>query len=314
MKKVLLIGEPMALLTADRSGPLEEIEHFTRTMSGTEVNVAIGLSRLGFNVEYMTRLGDDPFGHYIFNKLENSNIGTRFISFDSVYRTGIQLKNKTDDGSDSYAPYYRKGSAASRITTEDIQKIDFSEIDLIHVTGIPPALSQSNREATFALMEKAKTAGITITFDPNLRPALWENEETMRQVINELAFQADIFLPGKEESSILCGTDNLEEIAAFYQKHGVKMVIIKDGANGAYANYEGNAYYLPAFKVDKVVDTVGAGDGFAVGVISGILLGKDMVQILKEANAIGALQVMNIGDNEGLPSRSELDKFISLHS
>ena len=74
MKKVLLIGEPMALLTADRSGPLEEIEHFTRTMSGAEVNVAIGLSRLGFNVEYMTRLGDDPFGHYIFNKLENSNI------------------------------------------------------------------------------------------------------------------------------------------------------------------------------------------------------------------------------------------------
>ncbi len=311
MKKVLLIGEPMALLIADRTGPLEEIEHFTRSMSGAEVNVAIGLSRLGFNVEYMTKLGDDPFGHYIFKKLRNANIGTQFISFDKVYRTGIQLKNKTDDGSDPYAPYYRKGSAASRITVEDIQRIDFSEIDLIHVTGIPPALSLSNREATFALIELAKSKGIIVTFDPNLRPALWEDEETMKRVINELAFKADVVLPGKEEGNILCGTKNFDKIAEFYQKHGVKTVIVKDGPGGAYVNHNGESVYISGFKVDQVVDTVGAGDGFAVGVISGILGGKDIRQTIIDANAIGAMQVMNISDNEGLPTRKELDDFIS---
>ena len=112
MGKTILFGEPMALLIADTTGPLEEVEHFTRAMSGAEVNVSIGLSRLGHPVEYLTRLGDDPFGHYIANALKKNEIGTSLVTYDDVYRTGIQLKNRVTDGSDPYAPYYRKGSAA----------------------------------------------------------------------------------------------------------------------------------------------------------------------------------------------------------
>ena len=79
MKNTLLFGEPMALLLADTPGALECVEHFTRRMSGAEVNVAIGLTRLGFPVEYLTRLGDDPFGHYIAEELIRQNIGTEMI-------------------------------------------------------------------------------------------------------------------------------------------------------------------------------------------------------------------------------------------
>ena len=110
---------------------------------------------------------------------------------------------------------------------------------------------------------------------------------------------------------ILCGTKNFDKIAEFYQKHGVKTVIVKDGPGGAYVNHNGESVYISGFKVDQVVDTVGAGDGFAVGVISGILGGKDIRQTIIDANAIGAMQVMNISDNEGLPTRKELDDFIS---
>ena len=67
-----------------------------------------------------------------------------------MYRTGIQLKNRVTDGSDPYAPYYRKGSAASHITISEIDAIDLTDVELVHVTGIPPALSQSARKATFA--------------------------------------------------------------------------------------------------------------------------------------------------------------------
>lgn len=112
-KKVLLFGEPMALLMADTCGPLDQCEHFTRSLSGAEVNVAIGLTRLGHKVEYFTRLGNDPFGHYIMHELRRQNIGTKWIQYDDVYRTGIQLKECVEDGSDPYAPYYRKGSAVS---------------------------------------------------------------------------------------------------------------------------------------------------------------------------------------------------------
>ena len=98
----------MALLIAAAEGPLEEVTHFERALSGAEVNVSIGLSRLGHDVEYLTRLGDDPFGHYIEKTLRENQIGTEMITYDPIYRTGIQLKNRVTDGSDPYAPYTEK--------------------------------------------------------------------------------------------------------------------------------------------------------------------------------------------------------------
>ena len=248
MGKTILFGEPMALLIADTTGPLEEVEHFTRAMSGAEVNVSIGLSRLGHPVEYLTRLGDDPFGHYIANALKKNEIGTSLVTYDDVYRTGIQLKNRVTDGSDPYAPYYRKGSAASHITISEIDAIDLTDVELVHVTGIPPALSQSARKATFRLMDRAKEAGIFITFDPNLRPALWEDEETMCTVINQLAAKADVVLPGIGECKILAGTEDKKEAADFYQKLGVKTVIIKDGSKGAYVQTADEHYDVAGYK------------------------------------------------------------------
>ena len=310
MAKVILFGEPMALLIADTVGPLEDVEHFTRAMSGAEVNVAIGLARLGHNVEYLTKLGDDPFGHYIEKSLIKNKIGTSLISYDSIYRTGIQLKNRVTDGSDPQAPYYRKGSAASHITKEDIDKINLNGIDLIHITGIPPAISQSARKATFRLAERAKENNIFLTFDPNLRPALWEDKETMVEVLNQLSEYADLILPGEEEGEILAGTTDNKEIANFYHNLGVKIVIVKNGSEGAYYSDGNDSCQVSGFKVDKVVDTVGAGDGFAVGVISGIIEGKNLFESVKRGNAIGAIQVTNLSDNEGLPDKEELTLFM----
>ncbi len=308
--KVLLFGEPMALLVADTSGPLEEVEHFTRFLSGAEVNVAIGLTRLGHEVEYFTKLGDDPFGHYIEKNLRNNGIGTSQIVFDPVYRTGIQLKNRVLDGSDPYAPYYRKGSAASHITKDDIKKLCLDDVDLIHITGIPPALSETVREATFFLMEEAAKRNITITFDPNLRPALWESRNVMVRIINELAAGAQIIMPGIEECRILTDLENEKNIAEFYQNMGVKMVIIKNGKNPTFVKDGNDTYEIPCCQVEKVEDTVGAGDGFAVGVLSGYLEKKSVKQMIQRGNAIGAIQVMNISDNDALPTREQLAAFM----
>lgn len=309
MGKIILFGEAMALLIADTTGPLEEVEHFTRALSGAEVNVAIGLSRLGHQVEYLTRLGDDPFGHYIETTLKRNRIGTSLVTYDRVYRTGIQLKNRVTDGSDPDAPYYRKGSAASHISVKEIDEIDLSEVTLIHMTGIPPALSKTAREAAFRLMERGREKGIFITFDPNLRPVLWEDEDTMRRVIHEMAAKADVILPGIEECRILVGGQDKEKIAAFYQSMGVHTVIIKDGARGAFVKDGEHILEVPGYPVKQVVDTVGAGDGFAVGVLSGIMEGLNMEESVRRGNAIGAIQVMHISDNEGLPNREELKQF-----
>ena len=310
MKKTLLFGEPMALLMADETGPLDTCEHFTRGLSGAEVNVAIGLTRLGHEVEYLTRLGDDPFGHYIMRELQKQHIGTEMITYDTVFRTGIQLKERVEDGRDPYAPYYRKGSAASHICVEDIDKIDLTDIELVHVTGIPAALSASALDATIRLMQRAKENNITLTFDPNLRPALWKSQEYMIEVINRLSALADVILPGIGECEILLGTRSKEQITSYYHSLGIKLVVMKDGKNGAFVSQKCATGLVqttvPGYHVEHVVDTVGAGDGFAVGFLSGILEGVSVQECAKRANAIGALQVQHRGDNEGLPDREQL--------
>lgn len=309
MSEVILFGEPMALFVADTIGPLEEVEHFTRSLAGAEVNVCIGLARLGHSVTYITRLGDEPLGRYIEKFLIKEGIGTEFITFDSVYRTGIQLKNKVTQG-DPYAPYYRKGSAASHISVKEIDAIEFEGIKHVHITGIPPALSKSCKDATYRLIKRAKENNVYISFDPNLRPSLWDSEEDMIQTVNDLASMADMVLPGIAEGLILTGSDKPEEIADFYLNSGAKTVVIKLGKRGAYVKTEDEEYLVNAFEVENIVDTVGAGDGFAVGVISGRLEGLPLKECVRRANAIGAIQVQHISDNEGLPTKKELDEFI----
>ena len=202
MSKVILFGEPMAMFTAEEEGPLEEVELFRRSLAGAEVNVCTGLTRLGHKVEYITKLGEDPLGKYVKNFLDREGIGTSSITFDSIYKTATMLKSKVSSG-DPVTAYYRKGSAFSHMTAEDIDKIDFDGVELVHVTGIPPALSLGCREATYRLIEKAKEKGAYITFDPNLRPALWESKEVMIKVINDLASKCNLILPGIAEGLTL---------------------------------------------------------------------------------------------------------------
>ena len=109
------------------------------------------------------------------------------------------LKSKVSKG-DPEIFYFRKGSAASTLSAEDVEKIDFSSFSHIHLTGILPALTDSTREAVKLMLKKARDAGLYVSFDPNLRPQLWPSQEVMVEYINGLAAQADMVLPGDGEA------------------------------------------------------------------------------------------------------------------
>lgn len=309
MPEIILIGEPMVMFVADYVGNLEDVEKFTRSLAGAEVNVCIGLKRLGYDVSYVTKLGVDPFGKYIKKFLINEGIDTSYITFDPKFPTAFQIKSKVEVG-DPEVVYFRRGTAASHITKEDIEKIDLDGVRHIHVTGIPPALSESCMEATYELISRAKEKGLYVTFDPNLRPNLWASKEEMVSVINDIASKCDMVLPGVGEGLTLTGSDNPSVIADFYLNLGVNTVIVKVGSKGAFVKTQNEAYTVPGFKVSKVVDTVGAGDGFAVGIISGLLEKLPLREAVKRGNAIGSLQVMVPGDNEGLPNREKLEEYL----
>lgn len=305
----MLIGEPMVMFYADEYGPLSEVNHFSKGLAGAEVNVGIGLSRLGHNVSYLTKLNQDPMGQYIYNYLEKEELASELIIRDSALPVGVMYKNKVKKG-DPDTLYYRKGSAASTLKIEDVEQIDFSLFDVLHMTGIPPALSQSLRETSFYMIKEAKKKGCLITFDPNLRPSLWEDQATMIETVNELASISDVFLPGLGEASLLSGLDAVDDITEFYLAKGIKTVIVKDGASGAHYRTKDKKGHVPSFHVSEIVDTVGAGDGFAVGIIDGLLNDFTLEHSLTNANAIGAIQVQDASDNEALPTNDELAAFI----
>ncbi len=314
MKKgVILAGEPMGLLIAQTEGKLDQVEGFSLAVAGAEFNVAVGLARLEHPVSYVTRFGDDPFGHLIARVMKENGISSEFSTYSTERPTGFMMKSNVHEG-DPEIFYFRKNSAASTLSKADVDGIDFSRYGMLHLTGILPALSESCRETALYLVEKARENGLIVSFDPNLRPQLWPSQEVMVETLNKIAAKADIVLPGENEGLILCGSKDPDAISDFYLGLGAKAVVTKIGSRGAYVATAEGRTTVPGFKVEKVVDTVGAGDGFAAGIISALMEGKDLNEAALRGNAIGAIQVMSRGDNDGLPHRDQLAKFMGLET
>lgn len=307
---VITFGEAMLLMVADRPGPLEHAESFYKRTAGAETNVAIGLARLGLKVGWASRLGTDSMGRYLLAAMSAEGIDCSHVVCDGTQKTGFQFKGKVTDGSDPPVEYHRQGSAASHMGTADIDDNWLLSARHLHATGVFAALSASSLSAAQKTMDLMRSAGHTVSFDPNLRPTLWASPERMREAINDLATRADWVLPGLEEGCFLTGETTPEGIAHFYRQRGARLVIVKLGSEGAY--FDGEAEigvgHVSGFPVAQVVDTVGAGDGFAVGVISALLDGLNVAQAVKRGTWIGARAVQVLGDSEGLPTRAELNQ------
>ncbi|MGF7046473.1 2-dehydro-3-deoxygluconokinase [Paenibacillus sp. DS2015] len=307
---VVTFGEPMTMFYANEPGLLHETFSFSKALAGAETNVSTGLSRLGLDVGLVTKLGKDNFGEFIIEALKKEQIDTQSVVFTEEYSTGMLVKSKVLTG-DPVVEYFRKNSAASKLNISDFNEDYFSSARHMHMTSISAALSKDCHEFSIHAMKFMKRLGKTISFDPNLRPKLWYDTPTMVNTINDLASNCDWFLPGINEGKTLTGLEKPEDIASFYLDRGIPLVIIKLGAEGAYYKTADQEGYVNGFPVAEVVDTVGAGDGFAVGVVSAFLDGLSVEEATRRGNAIGALAVMSPGDSDGLPTREGLEAFMA---
>jgi 2-dehydro-3-deoxygluconokinase len=306
---VALFGEAMLMLVADRPGPIENAEVFHKRTAGAETNVAIGLARLGLKVGWASRLGTDSMGRALIEAMQREGIDCSHVIRDASQRTGFLFKGRVTDGSDPPIEYYRKGSAASRMGPADVDEPWLRSARHLHATGVFAAISETSLQAARKTLDVMRAAGRTISFDTNLRPTLWASTEAMRQGVNELASRADWVLPGIEEGLLLTGETTPEAIARFYRARGATLVVVKLGAQGAYFDSEtAGTGHVDGFPVKEVVDTVGAGDGFAAGVISALLEGRSVRDAVRRGAWIGARAVQVLGDTEGLPTRAQLDE------
>jgi len=180
----------------------------------------------------------------------------------------------------------------------------------LHLTGIPLGISTTARDTTLALLESATSAGLTTSFDPNLRLHLFPDQDAMRATLNAVAAACTLVLPGVQEGRLLTGETDPADIAEFYLRAGVQEVVVKLGAAGALARSATLSARSRRITV-RPVDTVGAGDGFAAGYLAAFLTGSTLQDRVDQAAAVGAFVTTRRGDLAAMPTHDDLRAFHS---
>lgn len=307
---VVTFGETMVLFNPETQGPLRYVGTFTKSIGGAESNVAIALARLGHHAGWFSKLGDDEFGRYIKSTVMGEEVDVSRVTKDPTRTTGILFKERFSTVNPNVY-YYRKGSAASHLSISDLDMDYICSAKILHVTGISLALSEEVREAVFYAVREAKKRGVIISFDPNIRLKLWSKEDARKHIL-ALAELSDIIFPGKDEAELLLGTDEPLKVCEKFLDMGIKIVALKLGKTGCYVKSENEEGLVEGYTVDHPVDTVGAGDGYAAGFLSGYLESLSIIDCAKRANAVGAMATLVKGDMEGFPYRDQVEIFMGL--
>lgn len=302
--EVVTLGEVMSLLVTDPPRPLRSARSFTRSLCGAEANVAVGLSRLGHRAGWFGRVGDDPFGLSILDSLRSECVDVSRAIVDPSAPTGLLVRDSHPERRVSVL-YWRRGSAASQLGPADVDASYIASARLLHVTGITPALSLTCHEAVMTAVETARSAGIPVCFDPNLRLKLWSAQRAA-EVLGPLIGYADLVLTGEAEACRLSGQSGREGAVAWFLEKGARLVVVKLGASGAWATDGTSEWLVSAYQV-TAVDTVGAGDAFAAGYLARWLEGANVADCLEYAAVVAGMAVQMLGDIEALPYRSEVD-------
>jgi 2-dehydro-3-deoxygluconokinase len=302
---LITVGETMGLVRTVDYGPLRHARVLQLGMAGAESNVAIGVRRLGRPATWVGHLGADDLGDLVETTLRGEGVDL-VVRRDPHRPTGLMLKSQRTSATTTVT-YYRAGSAASALGPEDLPLDRIASADVLHVTGITPALSGSCASAVEAAIDQARRSGTTVSFDVNHRSALW-TDEAARPVLRRLAGRADVVFTGVDEGRLLVeGTppDTAEQLARRIADLGPAEVVVKRGADGALALVEGRVLEEPGRRV-TAIDHVGAGDAFVAGYLAGMLEASGPEERLRLANLTGAFAVTVNGDWEGAPTRDEL--------
>ncbi|NMO95984.1 sugar kinase [Paenibacillus lemnae] len=301
---VITFGESMGLLYPQGPRGIGKGGTMSQSFGGAESNLAIGLARLGCTAGWFGQLGHDPIAQGIVKTLRGEGVDVSRARFTSSAPTGLMLREQFRGKSSVY--YYRAGSAASKMTPDLVDPSYIADSRILHFTGITAALSPSCLDTIRHVISLCKESGVKISFDPNLRLKLWSIEEA-RPVLLELAESCDYFLPGFDECKLLYQTEDENEIFSQLRKLNA-VTVVKSYNDGNVIVEQDNLITVPFHKVDDVVDTVGAGDGFCAGFLAGISKGYSTEEALQLAVLTGAMVIQAIGDWEALPTWEEVEQ------
>jgi 2-dehydro-3-deoxygluconokinase len=305
---VLTLGETMALLDPLQDGPIDEWSCFRLRVAGAESNFAIALSRLGVSVEWISQVGDDAFGDLVVRAVSSEGVGVDHVKVHPTAPTGMYFKVR--DAGSSRVFYYRKDSAASHMAPGDVPDQLWDGVRLVHLTGITMGISSSARDLVVETAARAKRGGAMVSFDPNYRPSLWSGSEDAAAACREVFSYTDWYLCGLDEGMSLFGVGDASELFTALREAGIKRAVVRIGPRGAIIDEGSGPVEVPPAELERVVDEIGAGDGFAAGFTFALLHGWDARTGVAVGNWMAGRALRGTGDWETYPTRRELEEFL----
>lgn len=317
MSKLISIGEALIDFIPQEKGiALKDVNTFQRVAGGAPANVCACVSQLGEEAIMLTQLGEDAFGDYIIDTLNNVNVNTTYIKRTKEAHTGLAFVSLKEDGNRDFL-FYRNPSADMLLNENDIPKNIFEKGDILHFCSVD-LVDAPVRKAHDKAISIAQEKECIISFDPNVRLALWENHTEYKSVINRYIDQADILKISDEELEFITGETDLKKAMNILFRGNVKVIIYTKGPDGADVYTRNTKHNHKGFKV-SVVDTTGAGDSFIGAFIYNILKDKVSIKDLEQrdfdeyiefANAVGAIVASKPGAISSMPTQNEVVEFI----
>jgi fructokinase len=314
MRDVIACGELLIDFVSTQSGvTVAQAPAFQKAAGGAPANVAVGVARMGHRAGFAGQVGDDPFGRYLVDTLADAGVDTGGISFATEARTALAFVSLRADGERSFV-FFRHPSADMLWRPEDVNTAYVSATRIFHYGSIS-LIGEPSRSATLKALECARRAGAVISYDPNLRLALWPSADAAREGMLYGWRYADIVKVNEEELKFLTGESDMARAARQFWHDDLRLLVVTRGAAGCAYFAPERSGVSPGFAVDAV-DTTGAGDGFVAGMLSGLLdadlsCGRtELERALRLGNAVGALTTTRRGAIPALPTRETVLRFL----
>ncbi len=279
MKTLCAIGEALIDFIPEEKGKrLKDVVTFKRVAGGAPANVAASVAKLGGEARFLTQLGQDVFGDHILDVLDECGIDTDYILRTNAANTSLAFVSLVHDGNRDFM-FYRRNCADLQFCAEDLKDEVLDDCAILHFCSV--SLVESPMKDTHKqLIEKAIKRGLLISFDPNVRLSLWDDENKCQNTIREFLPYADIIKISDEELSFISGFDNIKDAREFFFKGRCQILIYTKGKDGVELFTRDNKYLSVDGYIVKTIDTTGAGDSF-IGAFIFKLLEQDCIELQK---------------------------------
>ncbi len=307
--EALTIGRVGVDLYPEQSGvPLAQVSTFAKSLGGTATNVAVAAARLGRSAAVLTKVGPDGFGDYVRTALAQFGVSPDHVSTAPDLLTPVVFC-ELNPPADPPLLFYRAPIAPDLTLTEDEIPWDVVEsVPLLWVTGTGVS-AEPGRSTQRRVLEHRDRHGHTV-LDLDYRPMFWPDEQTARREIGWMIDHVNVVVGNRTEARVAVGADDPDEAADRLLARGVRLAVIKCGADGVLvADRDGGRWTVPPCRVE-VVCGLGAGDGFGGALVHGLLSGWDPARLAAYANAAGALVASRLACADAMPTSSEIEEML----